>query len=319
MKLVRFRHGAEARIGAVKDSHVIDLRGALTAALEGAGVPWETAAREAENRVPESMREFLSLGDDLLHVVNEAVEFAEAAPHHESGGHSIRLPLESAHLLAPVADPQKVICIGQNYKDHCEEQNQPIPPRAIIFAKFPTSITGPLSPIVLTRISSQVDYEAELAFVVGKPAKNVPEERAKEYIAGYMCLHDVSARDVQLHPDERQWIRGKSPDTFAPIGPYLVTADEITDPHALDIELTLNGEVRQKSNTSNLIFNCYHLLSYISQSITLLPGDVVATGTPGGVGMYSDPQVFLKPGDEVSVTIEGLGTLTNPVVAEGAE
>jgi 2-keto-4-pentenoate hydratase/2-oxohepta-3-ene-1,7-dioic acid hydratase in catechol pathway len=161
-----------------------------------------------------------------------------------------------------------------------------------------------------------VDYEAELAFVIGTRAKHVRETEARQYIAGFMCLNDVSARDIQLHPAEKQWVRGKTSDTFAPIGPCLVTADEIPDPQDLDIELTLNGQTMQKSNTSNLIFGIDYLVSYLSQNITLEPGDIVTTGTPGGVGMYRNPQVFLKPGDEVSVTIEKIGTLTNPVVAE---
>jgi 2-keto-4-pentenoate hydratase/2-oxohepta-3-ene-1,7-dioic acid hydratase (catechol pathway) len=317
MKLVRFRSGSEARIGAVVGDHIVDLRGAVAAAMAGGGVSIETAQREAALRVPSSMREFLSRGEELQHILHEATFFAEQYPTHVLNDRPIRLPLASTPLLAPVGDPQKVICIGQNYRDHCDEQNQPYPERAIIFAKFPTSINDPGAPIVLpTHISQQVDYEAELAFVVGKRAKRVSEADAKDYIGGYMCLNDVSARDIQLHPAEKQWIRGKSPDTFAPTGPMLVTPDEIPDPHNLDIQLTLNGEVRQNSNTKNLIFGVYYLLSYISQGVTLEPGDIVATGTPGGVGMYSNPQVFLKPGDEVSVSISQIGTLTNPVVAE---
>jgi 2-keto-4-pentenoate hydratase/2-oxohepta-3-ene-1,7-dioic acid hydratase in catechol pathway len=288
MKLVRFSSGGEARIGVVVDDRVIDI-----------------AATAPSVNVPSSMREFLSR--DMLAAARDAAESRNA----------VSQPLSTARLLAPVGDPQKVICIGQNYKDHCDEQNQAYPERAIIFAKFPTSINDPGAPIALpTHITQQVDYEAELAFVVGRRAKRVSEADAKDYIAGYVCLNDVSARDIQLHPAEKQWIRGKSPDGFAPIGPWLVTSDEISDPHDLDIRLTLNGEVRQDSNTSNLIFNVYYLLSHISQGVTLEPGDIVATGTPGGVGMYSNPQVFLKPGDEVSVTIERIGTLTNSVVAE---
>jgi 2-keto-4-pentenoate hydratase/2-oxohepta-3-ene-1,7-dioic acid hydratase in catechol pathway len=291
MKLVRFQSGDSARIGVVDGDQIVDV-----------------AATVPSANISASMREFLALGDEGLAAARAAVQ----SPNR------VTLPLASTTLLAPVGDPQKVICIGQNYRDHCDEQNQPYPERAIIFCKFPTSITGPGAPIVLPQhISQQVDYEAELAFVVGKRAKRISEDEAKDYIAGYTCLNDVSARDIQLHPAEKQWIRGKSPDTFAPIGPVLVTADEIPNPQNLDIQLELNGEVRQSSNTENLIFGVYYLLSHISQGVTLEPGDVVATGTPGGVGMYSNPQVFLKPGDEVSVTISGIGMLTNPVVAEG--
>ena len=317
MKLVRFRGGSEDRVGIVADNHVIDLRGAVGAAIAGSGVSLETAQREAAAKVPTSMREVLTRWSELQPVIHEASLFTKESPEFVFAGEPVRRPLSSTQLLAPVGDPQKVICIGQNYRDHCDEQNQPYPERAIIFAKFPTCINDPGAPIVLpTHITQQVDYEAELAFVVGKRAKRVSEEDARDYIAGYTCLNDVSARDIQLHPAEKQWIRGKSPDGFAPIGPVLVTADEIPDPHDLDISLTLNGETRQSSNTSNLIFGVYYLLSHLSQGITLEPGDIVATGTPGGVGMYSNPQVFLKPEDTVSVTISRIGTLTNPVSGE---
>jgi acylpyruvate hydrolase len=158
-----------------------------------------------------------------------------------------------------------------------------------------------------------VDYEAELAFVIGRRARRVSEEEASRYVAGYMCLNDVSARDIQFA--DKQWVRGKTFDTFAPIGPWIVTADEIADPHTLPIQLTLNGTVMQRSNTCNLIFGVYYLVSYISQVATLEPGDIVTTGTPGGVGVFRNPQVFLKPGDEVCVEIEGIGRLVNPVVA----
>ena len=314
MKLVRFRSGDEERIGAIAGEQVIDVCGALAAALEGGGMSAEMAAREAAARVPRSMRAFLARNDGFHHVVHEAVTFAQSSPNHTLNGQPIAHPLASTPLLAPVGDPQKIVCIGQNYRDHCEEQNQPLPERAIIFAKFPTALAGPGQPIRLPKISEQVDYEAELAFVIGKRGRNIPESQAKEYVAGYMCLNDVSARDIQF--SDKQWVRGKTFDTFAPTGPALVTADEIADPHDLDISLTLNGTVMQSSNTSNLIFGVYYLVSYLSQVFTLEPGDIVTTGTPGGVGVFRKPPVFLKPGDEVSITIEGLGTLTNPVMAE---
>jgi 2-keto-4-pentenoate hydratase/2-oxohepta-3-ene-1,7-dioic acid hydratase in catechol pathway len=316
MKLARFRTGERECIGAVEGDQVVDLRAALTAAMMGAGMSHDQAAAEAAERIPGNMREFLAGGGPLLQVAHEAVAFAHAYPDHLLAGQPISYPLASTPLLCPIGDPQKIICVGQNYRDHCEEQNQPLPERAIIFAKFASALTHPGAPILLPKASEKVDYEAELAFVIGKRAKHVSEEDAKDYVAGYMCFDDVSARDIQMHPAEKQWIRGKSPDTFAPCGPYLVTADEIADPHDLDIQLTLNGEVMQKSNTSNLIFGVYYLVSHLSKTMTLEPGDIVATGTPGGVGAFRNPPVWLKPGDEVSVAIEGLGTLTNPVAAE---
>jgi acylpyruvate hydrolase len=314
MKLVRFRSGSEERIGALIGGQVIDVAAALAGAMGAAGMSADVAALQAAARVPRSMRAFLGLEGGFRPVVQEALAFAQSLAG-QATGQPVVLPLSDTTLLAPVGDPQKIICIGQNYRDHCEEQNQPLPETAIIFSKFPTAIVGPGEAIRLPALSSQVDYECELAFVIGKRGKHIPEADAKDYIAGYMCLNDVSARDIQF--SDKQWVRGKTFDTFAPTGPVLVTADEIADPHDLDISLTLNGNVMQKSNTSNLIFGVYYLVSYLSQVVTLEPGDIVTTGTPGGVGVFRDPQVFLKPGDEVSVTIEGIGTLTNPVVADG--
>jgi 2-keto-4-pentenoate hydratase/2-oxohepta-3-ene-1,7-dioic acid hydratase in catechol pathway len=308
MKLVRFSNGSEARIGAVSGETVIDLQAALAAAAAGTGASPETAV----TRIPSGMREFLAAGESALQAAQEAVSYATSAASDNSFSH----PLSSVTLLHPIADPQKIICIGQNYRDHCEEQNQPLPERAIIFCKFASALNSPNKPVLLPAASEKVDYEAELVFVIGKRAKHVSEKDAKDYIAGYMCFNDISARDLQMHPAEKQWIRGKSPDTFAPCGPYLVTADEIADPHDLDIQLTLNGEVMQTSNTSNLIFGVYYLVSHLSKTMTLEPGDMVATGTPGGVGAFRNPPVWLKPGDEMKVTIEGLGTLTNTVEAD---
>jgi 2-keto-4-pentenoate hydratase/2-oxohepta-3-ene-1,7-dioic acid hydratase in catechol pathway len=282
----------------------------------GTGTSQDQAADEAARRIPQNMKEFLAGSDTSYQAAKEAISFAAAYRDHAVNGSPISVPASSAALLCPVPDPQKIICIGQNYRDHCEEQNQPLPERAIIFAKFASALTNPGDPIVLPKASEKVDYEAELAFVIGKRAKHVSEADAGKYVAGYMCFDDVSARDLQMHPAEKQWIRGKSPDTFAPCGPYLVTADEIADPHDLDIQLTLNGQVMQTSNTSNLIFGVYFLVSHLSKTMTLEPGDIIATGTPGGVGAFRNPPVWLKPGDEVSITIEGLGTLTNPVIAE---
>lgn len=317
MKLVRFEQDRKPRIGVVVEDMVVDIASALGAAIAGAGTNSETATREAEARIPTSMSAFLAGyygdGEPMQMAVEEALSFAAASPAADFGGKPIVRPLTETTLLAPVGDPQKIICVGQNYRDHCIEQNKPFPEKAILFAKYPTTINDPGKPVVLTPLSQQVDYEAELAFVIGRRGKNIPEASAKEYIAGYMCLNDVTARDIQM--GDGQWVRGKTFDTFAPIGPYLVTGEEIADPQNLDISLTLNGQVMQSSNTSNLIFGIDFLVSYISQVVTLLPGDIVTTGTPGGVGMYRDPQVFLKPGDTMSVTIAGLGTLTSTVTA----
>src|SRR5690606_24614633 len=206
----------------------------------------------------------------------------------------------------------KIICAGLNYLDHCREQNVPIPERPVFFSKFPSSLIGPGEAIKwYADTSEQVDYEAELAFVIRKKAFRVSREDAYEYIAGYSVINDVSARDAQF--SDRQWTRSKSFDTFCPMGPCLVTTDEIQDPHRLAIRCRVNGEIRQDSNTGQMIFDIPFLLEYLTRSSTLMPGDIISTGTPDGVGAFRDPKVFLQPGDNVEIEIEGLGRLENPV------
>jgi 2-keto-4-pentenoate hydratase/2-oxohepta-3-ene-1,7-dioic acid hydratase in catechol pathway len=216
-------------------------------------------------------------------------------------------------LVAPVPRPGKLICIGLNYRDHAEESNMPIPERPVVFSKFTTSVIGPGQAVVLPPTSEKVDYEAELAVVIGRYAKNVSLERALDYVLGYTIVNDVSARDFQFA--DGQWQRGKSCDTFAPMGETITTADEIPDPQNLSIKLRLNGNTMQDSNTDQLIFGIRELIAFLSETITLEPGDVIATGTPPGVGFARKPPVFLKDGDVMEVEIEGLGILTNPVTA----
>ncbi len=222
----------------------------------------------------------------------------------------------SGALVAPIPRPGKVLCIGLNYRDHARETGATIPAEPIVFSKFATAVIGPGSPIILPRVSHKVDYEAELVVVMGRRGKNVPAAEAGSYIAGYMNGNDVSARDWQLEKPGKQWLLGKTPDTFAPTGPYLVTADEVADSCKLPIRLRLNGQVMQDSSTAELIFSVEQLIEHISKLVTLEPGDLIFTGTPPGVGMARKPPVFLKPGDRVEVEIGGLGTLSNPVQAE---
>lgn len=235
-------------------------------------------------------------------------QFADEAPP------AARLDLAAVRLLAPIPRPPKIICVGLNWADHARESNMDIPEVPTIFTKFPTSVIGPGASIVLPRSSTKPDYEAEFAFVIGKGGRYIPAFRWREHVFGYTILNDVSARDYQLATS--QWTMGKSFDTFCPMGPYLVTADEAPDPHDLDIRLSIHGEVLQESNTRHLIFRVPDLISYLSSVFTLEAGDVVSTGTPAGVGMARKPPRFLKPGDEVVITIERLGELRNPVVAE---
>lgn len=221
--------------------------------------------------------------------------------------------LEEVEVLAPILDPSKVIGIGLNYRDHAVESQMAIPEEPIFFTKFASSIIGNGQPIILPRLSKEVDYEAELAVVIGRGGKDIPEEEALQHVAGYTVFNDVSARDLQFRGG--QWVKGKALDTFAPIGPFLVTADAISDPQQLGIKLWLNGKLMQNSNTNQLIFSISQLISFLSQLFTLEAGDIIATGTPPGVGFARKPPVFLKPGDEVRIEIEQIGTLVNPVIS----
>jgi 2-keto-4-pentenoate hydratase/2-oxohepta-3-ene-1,7-dioic acid hydratase in catechol pathway len=222
--------------------------------------------------------------------------------------------LDSVRLLAPIPRPPKIICIGLNYRDHAAESGQQVPAVPTVFAKFPTAATGHRQPIVLPKNSVKPDYEAELAVVIGRGGRHIPEARWREHVFGYTAFNDVSARDFQFATS--QWIMGKTFDTFAPFGPAIVTADEIADPQALDISLTLNGEAMQHSNTREMIFPIPALIAHLSSVFTLEPGDLIATGTPSGVGFARKPPRWLKPGDEAAVRISGIGELVNPVVAE---
>ena len=219
-------------------------------------------------------------------------------------------------LLAPI-EPRMILCIGLNYRKHAEEGGSPIPEYPVLFIKNVAALQNPGDPIVIPRVEpDDVDYECELAVVLGKTAKNVSRENALDHVLGYTCANDVSGRDWQLNKGGGQWNRGKSFDTFCPLGPCLVTTDEITNPNALGIKTTLNGEVLQDWTTSDMIFDVPALIQFLSQGMTLLPGTVILTGTPHGVGFARDPKILLKGGDSVTISIEGIGDLTNPVVNE---
>jgi 2-keto-4-pentenoate hydratase/2-oxohepta-3-ene-1,7-dioic acid hydratase in catechol pathway len=280
MRLVTFRVGAGAnQIGVIAGNEV--------RALEGQG-----------------MQAFLSAGAAALQQAQK-VERGEVPPKSKH-------PLDAVTLLAPVLNPGKIIAVGLNYIDHARETKMEIPQAPILFAKFTTSITGPNAPVVIPGDDPQVDYESELAVVIGRRAKGVSEAEAMDYVAGYMPLNDVSARRWQFA--DKQWVRGKSPDTFCPTGPWLTTRDAVPDPHSLAIRMRVNGNTLQDSNTSNLIFKIPFLIHYISASITLEPGDIIATGTPDGVGVFRKPPIFMKAGDVMEVDIEGLGVLRNHLV-----
>src|SRR5579859_3890509 len=225
-----------------------------------------------------------------------------------------KIPLAEVRLCAPIANPPRIFAIGLNYRDHAKESGMELPTSPVVFFKLPTAIVGPGEPIVLPKNSTQPDYEAEFAFVIGKGGYRIPASAWKEHVYGYTIVNDVSARDVQLSTS--QWSMSKSFPNFCPFGPTIVTADEVTDPHQLAISLTIDGEQLQNSNTRELVFKVPDLIQYLSSITPLLPGDIVSTGTPPGVGLGRNPKRWLRPGETVTVTVEGLGSLTNPVVAE---
>src|SRR5436305_3551770 len=202
----------------------------------------------------------------------------------------------------PIERPQKIVCVGLNYRDHADEQGTELPRAPLLFAKWPSALIGPGEPIVIPPITGQVDYEAELGVVIGERVRGASSENALEAVAGYLCLNDVSARDLQF--SDGQWVRGKSLDTFCPVGPHVVSAVDVPDPQSLPIRALVNGDVLQDSNTSNMIFSVAEIVAHVSQAITLVPGDLIATGTPAGVGAFRDPPIWLEPGDEVTIEIE---------------
>ena len=217
-------------------------------------------------------------------------------------------------VLAPIPDPEKIVCLGLNYSDHAKETGAAIPKEPVLFSKYSTALTGHNCPIELPSVSQEVDFEAEFVIVIGKRGRHIRAENAFDHVAGYTVGHDVSARDWQLRKDGKQWMAGKTFDTFAPTGPYLVTRDEVADVRNLSIKLRLNGQIMQDGNTRHMIFGVEQILPYLSTVFTLEPGDLIFTGTPPGVGVARKPPIYMKPGDVAEVEIEGLGLLRNPVV-----
>ncbi len=288
MKLISYQvSDNQIHLGAIKGDQIINLNSASGGTL------------------PDDMLRFLQLGNAAMQTAREALDEAIG-----------ELSLDSVRLLSPVPNPSKVVAIGLNYMDHIREADIGVPELATMFCKYPSSIIGSGEDIRwASNLTDQVDYEAELAVVIGKTARHVDAEVAYDYIAGYMNCNDVSARDLQFKPGD-QWLRGKCLDSFCPLGPYLVTRDEVPNPQQLSIKCMLNGDVMQDSNTHEMIYNIPYLIEYLSAAFTLLPGDVIATGTPHGVGAFRDPPIWLKSGDTVTVEVEGLGSLSNRCVVE---
>lgn len=311
MKLLSMVVKGQNRAGILVGEEVLDVTGFCEhLELNGEGFKGgETKARQVEATYQDALdvyRRGPKWASDLTATIDAIPTLAS-----ELRAMGMLTFLSAVKLNAPVVTPGKILAVGLNYAAHAAEGNAKPPEFPLIFSKCVTALLGPAGEIKLPRISEMIDYEAELAVVIGKEAKSVAAENALEYVAGYTIMNDVTARDLQKR--ERQWVRAKGLDTFAPCGPWLVTTDEIDDPHSLDIELTVNGEVRQRSNTSDLIFKIPQLIEFVSQDLTLKPGDIISTGTPSGVGAYMHPAVFLKDGDEIEIRIERIGTLRNAV------
>jgi 2-keto-4-pentenoate hydratase/2-oxohepta-3-ene-1,7-dioic acid hydratase in catechol pathway len=284
MRFITFRRpGTAPEPGVIKDNKVIGLSGAGYSSLLDVIANWENARSAIEKFVASASQEAVSNAADVT-------------------------------FLAPIPRPQKLICVGLNYRDHAIESKMEIPSVPTIFNKFATSVIGHGENIVLPKNSVKPDYEAEFAFVIGKGGRHVSADRWQDHVFGYTIVNDVSARDFQMATS--QWLMGKTFDTFAPMGPWIVTADEIADPHSLDIKMTISGDVLQNSNTRELIFRIPDLVAYLSSVFTLEPGDIVSTGTPAGVGFGHKPPRWLKAGDECVVYVQGIGELRNPVIAE---
>lgn len=285
MRLVTYQSPSGPRVAGVREGGYVDLN-------------------QSRPDVPSCIKALLAQGPKGLENAQAALEAAQV------------MPAENVRLMAPIPNPEKVICVGVNYADHARESGMEVPDEPVVFSKFPSAVGTHGDPIVLPRLSDQVDYEGELVVVIGTGGRHISNQRAKQHVAAYACGNDVSARDWQHHKPGGQWLLGKSFDSFAPFGPALVTADEIPDPGNLRIQTRLNGRTMQDSNTDQLIFSVQELVAYVSGVFTLTPGDLIFTGTPPGVGGARKPPVFLKPGDVVEVEIENLGVLRNPVVAE---
>ncbi|MNS22466.1 Ureidoglycolate lyase [compost metagenome] len=302
MKLLNFKTENGVRLGILTERGVLDVAKALDIVPPGSDAP-----------IPVSVHEVIEGGQEAVRVLEGYIEQVTA----EGTDHSaLWLQEQDLEWAASVTNPNKIICVGLNYRKHAEETHAQVPEYPILFNKFNNAIAANGEDIPLPKVSDKVDYEAELVIVIGKEAKYVPQEQALDYVFGYCAANDLSARDLQMRTP--QWLLGKSCDKFSPLGPYLVTADEVGDPNRLDIKCMVNGEIRQHSNTSDMIFGIDEIVSYISQHMTLVPGDIILTGTPEGVvlGYPPEMQVYLKDGDEVTIEIEKLGLLTNRMVAE---
>lgn len=308
MKLISFTHGDRRdRAGILVDNDVYDVNEYVAWELRRSGEP--AACRMASFVAPTNMREFLAAGERALDAARRLMNVAVSAPDELD---SIRIPRSAVRLEPPLRDPNKIIGVGHNFRDFLAETGTPTPKAPRIFAKFTNAICGPEDPIICPQDTAELGYEAEVALVIGKPGRRISEDDALDHIAGYMIFNDVTASDVQAVTN----IGGKTFDNFAPTGPWILTTDEAGDASNLDIGLWVNGVQLQKSNTNQLLFGVRYLVAYLSRIFTFLPGDIIATGTPGGLAKHRKPPAFMKPGDVCTIKVDGLGCLENRIVAE---
>ena len=314
MKLVMFQKKGDPRLGCLENDQVVDLNLAYEAMLISKGALRSRA--KAALLVPTETIAFLEGGDESFQAAREAIQWVGTQQKDDLiiRNNSVILKLEKVKLLAPILKPSKIICAAHNYHDFLEELGMKPHAEPRLFAKFANAVAAYDQPIPRPAMTQALGYEAELAFVIGKPCKHVSEADAYDYIAGYMGLNDISASDLTKR--DGQNLRGKSFDAFAPMGPFLLTKDELPDPHNLSVELRVNGRVLQKSNTDQLVYNVPQLLSFCSKIFSLEPGDVVATGTPGGLAKDRKPSTYMNPGDIMETEIEKLGVLKNPITSE---
>jgi 2-keto-4-pentenoate hydratase/2-oxohepta-3-ene-1,7-dioic acid hydratase in catechol pathway len=305
MKLLSMKVGNQDHAGMLIGEEALDVT-AFCVILDGKD---ESPVSSATRRFQDAL-DLYHAGTEWLQSIEPRIKDDRAIADECRRAGALR-PLSSVKLNPPILSPGKILAVGLNYAAHAEEQNKKPPETPLVFSKCVTALIGPNDIIRLPRISQKVDYEAELAVVIGKEACCVNAASAYDYVAGYTIMNDVTARDLQQ--SEKQWVRAKGLDTFAPCGPWLVTKDEIADPHSLDIELLVNGSRRQSSSINDLIFNIPRVIEFISQDLTLRPGDIISTGTPSGVGVYSTPPTFLKDGDRIEINITRIGTLRNTV------
>ena len=311
MRLVNYSRRGEAALGALSNGHVVDLHRVHQAFLHRTECADGPSA--ASHSVPTDLPGLLQGGETAMAAARQALNLFEEQRATDYPA-DFAFPVSDVEFLAPVPRPGKIVCVGLNYRSHLAEISDHVPEFPVLFNKAATSIIGHNQAIVLPRISRQVDYEGELAVVIGRRGKYIPEKNALSYVAGYTCANDVSAHDIEFRTS--QWTSGKMLDTFCPLGPVLLTADEAPDPDRLRLKTTLNGRTVQDECTSDMVFPVPFLISYVSSLATLEPGDVILTGTPAGIGCNRHPQVFLQAGDRLSVEIEGIGILANPVIEE---